>query len=53
LKRDAKNLAQRDKRIGWIIGATIVVVLVLAWIDGGEEALHPIEQPVAISGDVG
>ena len=36
------------KRMGWIAGALVVLVLVYAWIDGGEEALHPISEPVAV-----
>jgi len=30
----------------WLIA--ILFVLVLAWFDGGEEALHPISQEIAI-----
>ena len=32
-------------------GAALLVLLVLAWIDGGVEPLHPIEQPVRQAGD--
>lgn len=28
--------------------AALAVVLVYAWINGGEQALRPIEQPVAV-----
>jgi hypothetical protein len=33
-----------------VIGLAVLVVLVLAiaWIDGGEESLHEISQPVAV-----
>ena len=40
----------KDRRIGWIAGALVVLLLVYAWVDGGEEALHPISQPVAVPG---
>ncbi|MEE4318051.1 hypothetical protein [Erythrobacter dokdonensis] len=39
------------------LGRVAVVVLVmlalatLAWVDGGEEPLHPIAQPVELPGD--
>ena len=36
------------KRMGWIAGALVVLLLVYAWIDGGEEALHPISEPIAV-----
>lgn len=32
----------------WVAGAVAVVLLALAWFDGGEEALHPIAQDVAL-----
>jgi hypothetical protein len=35
------------KRIGWI-GAMVIALLVYAWIDGGEEPLRPIIEPVAL-----
>jgi hypothetical protein len=38
----------KDRRIGWIAGAVVVLVLIYAWIDGGERALHPIVQPVPV-----
>ena len=37
------------KRMGWIAGALLVLLLVYAWIDGGEEALHPIIESIAVS----
>lgn len=36
------------RRIGWIAAAVTVLVLIYAWIDGGEEALHPIVQPIDV-----
>lgn len=36
------------KRMGWIAGALVVLLLIYAWIDGGEEALHPISEPVPV-----
>lgn len=35
------------KRMGWIVAA-LVALLVYAWIDGGEEPLRPIIEPVAV-----
>jgi hypothetical protein len=40
-------LAMTGKRIGWII-AVLVALLVYAWIDGGEEPLRPIVEPIAV-----
>lgn len=36
------------RRIGWIAGALLAALLVYAWIDGGEEPLGPIVEPVAV-----
>lgn len=38
----------KDRRIGWIAGAIVVLVLIYAWIDGGERPLRPIVEPVAV-----
>lgn len=38
---------RRARRWPWVAGA-LVVVLALAWFDGGEEALHPIAQDVTL-----
>jgi hypothetical protein len=35
------------KRIGWILAA-LIALLVYAWIDGGEEPLRPIVEPIAV-----
>ena len=35
------------KRVGWIV-AVVVVLLIYAWIDGGEEPLRPIVEPVPV-----
>ncbi|MBU7580437.1 MAG: hypothetical protein KAF27_08190 [Porphyrobacter sp.] len=39
---------QRGVRWPWVAGIVGAVVLGLAWFDGGEEALHPIAQDVAL-----
>jgi len=39
----------KASRIGWIAVA-VVAVLALAWIDGGEEPLREISQPVVLTG---
>ena len=35
------------KRMGWIV-ALVIALLVYAWIDGGEEPLRPIVEPIAV-----
>jgi len=37
-----------NRRIGWIAGVIVALLLIYAWIDGGEEALHPIVQPIPV-----
>ncbi len=39
--------ARRKLTIGLAVLA-VVVLLMLAWFDGGEEAIHPIAEPVAL-----
>jgi len=41
-------MALEKRRIGWIAGAIVVALLAYAWIDGGEEPLRPIVEPVAV-----
>ena len=36
------------RRIGWIAAALVGALLLYAWIDGGEEPLRPIVQPVPL-----
>ena len=36
------------RRIGWIAAALLGVLLVYAWIDGGERPLRPVVQPVPL-----
>jgi hypothetical protein len=40
--------AMRSRRLGHITGALVVLLLAYAWIDGGEEPLRPIAQPVQV-----
>jgi hypothetical protein len=35
-------------RAKWYAGLALVLALAVAWIDGGEEPLHPIVQPVEL-----
>ena len=35
-----------NRKLIWF--GSILLVLFLAWIDGGEEALHPISQEIAV-----
>ncbi|UAB76907.1 hypothetical protein INR77_08575 [Erythrobacter sp. SCSIO 43205] len=51
---DAKKIAQpsspRFKRsLALYAGAAVLVVMALAYIDGGEEPLHPIVQSVSLA----
>jgi len=41
-------LAMTGRRIGWIAAALIALVLVYAWIDGGEEPLRPLADPIEV-----
>lgn len=36
------------RRMGWIVAALIAVLLVYAWIDGGEEPLRPISETIDV-----
>lgn len=37
-----------DSRTKWIAGSLVALVLAYAWIDGGEEPLRPIAEPVSL-----
>jgi len=50
LALDAKILALNGTRVGWVLAAILLIVLVAAWMDGGEAPLRPIEQSVALPG---
>ena len=41
-------MALEKRRIGWIAGALVVALLAYAWIDGGEEPLRPMVEPVPV-----
>ena len=36
------------RRIGWLAALLVALVLVYAWIDGGEEPIRPMAEPVAL-----
>jgi hypothetical protein len=38
----------RARRWPWVAGAATVILLALAWFDGGEEPLHPIAEEIAL-----
>lgn len=38
----------RGRRVVITLALVLLAILFLAWFDGGEEALHPIEQEVAL-----
>lgn len=51
----ARNRARRGPvappaaQAGLAVGAVVIVLLGLAWVDGGEEPIRPIVQPVALA----
>ncbi|UYV14589.1 hypothetical protein [Porphyrobacter sp. ULC335] len=40
--------APRTRRWPWVAGVVAVLLLALAWFEGGEEPLHPIAEDVAL-----
>ena len=44
----AAFLAMTGKRIGWWAAGLVALLLVYAWIDGGEEPLRPVVEPIAV-----
>ncbi|MFN4114644.1 MAG: hypothetical protein ACK4GD_11965 [Sphingomonadaceae bacterium] len=38
----------KSRRIGLTGAGLVLLVLLYAWVDGGEQALRPIVQPVAV-----
>ena len=36
------------RRIVWLVAALFAALLLYAWIDGGEEPLRPIAEPVEL-----
>ena len=45
---DTKNLAVKRSRIAGIVVFGVLAILVIAWIDGGEEPLRTISEPVEL-----
>jgi len=41
-------LAMTGTRMKWVAAAALALLLAYAWIDGGEEPLRPIAEPVAV-----
>ncbi|MBI1402736.1 MAG: hypothetical protein GC147_05945 [Porphyrobacter sp.] len=49
----AREPARRPRagaRVAVIVTVLVAALAVVAWIDGGEEPLHPIAQPVVLPG---
>lgn len=46
----SRQRGQRRVRVRWalVAGAAALALLALAWVDGGEEPLRPIIEPVAL-----
>jgi hypothetical protein len=42
-------IAPPAARGGLLVGAAVIALLAFAWIDGGEEPIRPIVQPVALA----
>ncbi len=38
----------RTRRFGWIAALVVALVLIYAWIDGGEEPMRPMAEPVEL-----
>lgn len=38
----------RNRRFGWIAALVVALVLIYAWIDGGEEPIRPMAEPVEL-----
>ncbi len=47
---DEAATGSKSGRKGLIFVMILMGVLVLAWFDGGEEAIHPITQEIELSG---
>jgi hypothetical protein len=41
-----RQVMMSRRNIGWGLGGVLVLVLAVAWADGGRRDLHLIEQPV-------
>lgn len=44
--------SRAKRRAGLFAGIAALLLMAFAWIDGGEEPLHTIVQPVAVPGEV-
>ena len=38
----------RVRRIGWLAALLVALVIVYAWIDGGEEPIRPMAEPIPL-----
>ena len=47
-RRRVARLTMNGRRIGWIAAALLGALLLYAWIDGGEEPLRPIVEPLPL-----
>jgi hypothetical protein len=46
-------MAMAGRRIVLWVAVLVVLLLIFAWIDGGEEPVHEIVQPVELPGAAG
>lgn len=46
--RELTNLTISARRIGIYLAIALALVILAAWIDGGEEPLRQVSQPVAV-----
>ncbi|QUL38921.1 hypothetical protein [Erythrobacter sp. JK5] len=51
LSGSSTYLAGLRRRLPYYAAAALLAVLALAWIDGGEEPIHPIVQPLEVQGN--
>jgi hypothetical protein len=49
LRRVERSVAMRLNRTGKVVLAVLVLIILYAWIDGGRQTPHLIEQPAEIA----
>ncbi|GMM93902.1 hypothetical protein [Qipengyuania sp. MTN3-11] len=52
IRMQAIDKVMRGRRVVVTLALVFLAILFLAWFDGGEEPLHPIEQAVPVPAEV-